>query len=68
MTNTFTRRGRRWLHASCGALALGLVLAGAAQAQLSTATLNGRITEDSAESPVLRWWPLSSAPALSSAP
>ncbi len=51
MTNTFTRRGRRWLHASCGALALGLALAGAAQAQLSTATLNGRITEDSAGKP-----------------
>ncbi len=40
---------RLWLTASCGAMALAL--AGAAQAQLSTATLNGHITEDAAVKP-----------------
>jgi outer membrane receptor protein involved in Fe transport len=43
-----SRAGRKWLWASCGAAALTLALAGAAQAQVSTATLNGRVTEDSA--------------------
>ena len=46
-----TRSGRRWLCASCGALALGLAMAGVGHAQTSTATLNGRITEDAAGRP-----------------
>ncbi len=51
MKTIFTRGGRRWLCASCGALTLSLALAGAAQAQVSSATLNGRVTEDSAGKP-----------------
>ncbi|HEY2178852.1 MAG TPA: carboxypeptidase regulatory-like domain-containing protein [Caulobacteraceae bacterium] len=47
MTKT-TRAARQWLCATGAALALSVALAGAAQAQLSTATLNGHITEDAA--------------------
>lgn len=43
-----TRTGRKWLSASCGTVALTLALAGAAHAQLSTATVGGRVTEDAA--------------------
>jgi len=51
MKTTNTRTGRHWLCASCGALALSLAIAGVGHAQTSTATLNGRITEDAAGRP-----------------
>ncbi|HEX2815455.1 MAG TPA: TonB-dependent receptor [Phenylobacterium sp.] len=44
--STDARRGR--LLASCAAFALGLGLTGAAHAQLSTATVNGRVSENAA--------------------
>src|SRR5665213_114907 len=43
-----TRTTRGWLCASCGAVALTLAMAGATHAQVTTATLNGRIIEDAA--------------------
>ena len=51
MKTTNMRTGRHWLCASCGALALSLAIAGVGHAQTSTATLNGRITEDAAGRP-----------------
>jgi hypothetical protein len=45
-TSTDARRGR--LLASCAAFALGLGLLGSAHAQLSTATVNGRVSENAA--------------------
>jgi hypothetical protein len=42
------RSFRRWLGGSCGAVALTLAVAGGVHAQTSTATVNGRVTEDAA--------------------
>jgi Carboxypeptidase regulatory-like domain len=46
-----SRAGRKWLAASCGAVALTLAMAGSGYAQVSTATLGGRVTEDAAARP-----------------
>ncbi|MGI8840152.1 MAG: TonB-dependent receptor [Caulobacteraceae bacterium] len=51
MNTTTSRRRRAWLTASCAAAALAITLAPVARAQVSTATLNGRITEDAAGRP-----------------
>ena len=48
MKTTTTRTARAWLCATCAGAALTLAMAGAANAQLSTSTINGRITEDEA--------------------
>lgn len=51
MNTINSRAGRKWLAASCGAVALTLAMAGSGYAQVSTATLGGRVTEDSAAKP-----------------
>lgn len=48
MMKTQITTARRWLTASCCAMALSAGLAGVAHAQLSTATVNGRVTEGAA--------------------
>ena len=48
MIITNKRAARKWLVASCGAVALTLAMAGAGYAQVSTATLGGHISEGGA--------------------
>ncbi len=59
------RAGRKWLAASCGAVALTLAMAGAAQAQVGAATLNGHVwktppSSRAQPSPRHKWTPASS--------